>query len=300
MMVFKSFSLIKRAYFHSGSLLSLALESTWVSLSLSILQTNYPYYNKIIIIKLRKKMYITLRKICIWVFFYYLFLFSKIFMSKYNIYILKKIVNESYEIRMEKKCRKVKKREKDRGPGRYVTIFPLFFSYFFPIFPFLLLLLLFLLLHFFIAQLRLGHDWEWCRVKKYYKRGLEKKTGPKRRRFGLFLLKLKRAKTMSFWTRKVKKIKLGLSPAFKKSAESCTTQLSRIRLEADCDESDTKYLDSAWIGWTRMSRSIFRVNPVNSGKKFNRFSAKSPTTNLDFSEKSDIPLQKKTYETYEN
>ena len=75
---------------------------------------------------------------------------------------------------------------------------------------------------------------------------------------------------------------------------------SRIRLEVDRDESDTRYLDSAWIGWTRMSRSIFRVNSVNSGKKFNRFSAKSPTTNLDFSEKSEIPLQKKTYETYEN
>ena len=49
-----------------------------------------------------------------------------------------------------------------------------------------------------------------------------------------------------------------------------------------------------------MSRLIFRVNSVNSGKKFNRFSAKSPTTSLDFSEKSEIPLQKKTYETYES
>ena len=74
---------------------------------------------------------------------------------------------------------------------------------------------------------------------------------------------------------------------------------SRILLEVDRDESDTRYLDSAWIGWTRMSRPIFRVNSVNSGKKFNRYSAKSPTTNLDFSEKSEIPLQKKTYETYE-
>ena len=88
--------------------------------------------------------------------------------------------------------------------------------------------------------------------------------------------------------------------AFKKSAEFGTTRPSRILLEADRDEFDTRYLDSAWIGWTWMSRLIFRVNSVNSGKKFNRFSAKSPTTSLDFSEKSEIPLQKKTYETYEN
>ena len=33
--------------------------------------------------------------------------------------------------------------------------------------------------------------------------------------------------------------------AFKKSTESDMTQPSRIRLEADCDESDTRYLDSA-------------------------------------------------------
>ena len=42
----------------------------------------------------------------------------------------KKNFNESNEIRMEKKCRKMKKKENFRGFGRYVTIFPLFFSYF--------------------------------------------------------------------------------------------------------------------------------------------------------------------------
>ena len=34
-------------------------------------------------------------------------------------------------------------------------------------------------------------------------------------------------------------------PVFKKSAESGTTRPSRIRLEVDRDESDTRYLDSA-------------------------------------------------------
>ena len=88
--------------------------------------------------------------------------------------------------------------------------------------------------------------------------------------------------------------------AFKKSAEFGTTRPGHIHLEADRDESNTRYLDLVWIGWTRMSRPIFRVNSVNLGKKFNRFSAKSPTTSLHFSEKLEIPLQKKTYETYEN
>ena len=55
--------------------------------------------------------------------------------------------------------------------------------------------------------------------------------------------------------------------AFKKSVESGMTRPSRIRLEVDRDEFDTRYLDSTWIGWTRMSRPIFRVNSVNSGKK---------------------------------
>ena len=95
-----------------------------------------------------------------------------------------------------------------------------------------------LLLHFSTTQLRLGHDWEWCRVQNTRKKGLEGKTGPKRRRFGLFFLFLKeqapkrrrfgpfflkkgtsskttsfwpvsfiikRAKTMLFWTQKIKK-----------------------------------------------------------------------------------------------
>ena len=61
-------------------------------------------------------------------------------MSKIQYLYLKKIANESYETRMEKKCRKVKKKERYRGPGRYVTIFP----------PFLCLI------HFSTARLRLG------------------------------------------------------------------------------------------------------------------------------------------------
>ena len=40
------------------------------------------------------------------VFFICLFLFSKIFMSKYNIYFKKKNANESYETRTEKNAKK--------------------------------------------------------------------------------------------------------------------------------------------------------------------------------------------------
>ena len=102
-------------------------------------------------------------------FFVCLFLFSKIFMSKYNIYIyifLK--ANESYETRMEKKCRKVKKKERYRGPGRYVTIFP----------PFLCLI------HFSTARLRLGHDLGVVLGLKIPKKMVRREN---------------RAKTASFW-----------------------------------------------------------------------------------------------------
>ena len=51
-------------------------------------------------------MHITLTKNMHMSFFVCLFLFSKIFMSKYNIYILKKNANESYEIRMAKNAEK--------------------------------------------------------------------------------------------------------------------------------------------------------------------------------------------------
>ena len=68
----------------------------------------------------------------------------------------------------------------------------------------------------------------------------------------------------------------GWTPAFKKSAESSTTRPSRFRLEADRDKSDTRYLDSAWIGWTWMSWAIFRVNSVNSGKKIQQILCKKP------------------------
>ena len=57
------------------------------------------------------------------------------------------------------------------------------------------------------------------------------------------------------------------TPGFKKSAESSTTRPSRVHLEADRDESATRYLDSAWIGWTRMSLPIFRVNSIKLRKK---------------------------------
>ena len=52
------------------------------------------------------------------VFFISLFLFSKIFMSKYNIYFLKKIVNECYETRTEKK--NAKKIKNTKVPEMYV------------------------------------------------------------------------------------------------------------------------------------------------------------------------------------
>ena len=140
------------------------------------------------------------------------FLFIYFYLVKFScqntifIYFLKKNCQWELWDKNGKKCRKVKKREKYRGLGRYMTIFSLFFPP--PIFPLLLLL------HFSTARLRLGHDWKWCRVEKYQKRGLERKIGPKRhrfglyffffkgtgsKRFGLFLLKLKRAKTMLFW-----------------------------------------------------------------------------------------------------
>ena len=71
------------------------------------------------------------------VFFISLFLFSKIFMSKYNIYFLKKIVNECYETRTEKKNAKKIKIPKSQ---KCMSIFP----------PLLRLL------RFFTAQQRLG------------------------------------------------------------------------------------------------------------------------------------------------
>ena len=80
-------------------------------------------------------------------------------------------------------------------------LFSLYFSPIFPLFFLLLLLLLLLLLvllHFSTARLKLGHDWEWCRVEKYQKRGLERKTGPKQCHFGLFFKKGIGSKT-TFW-----------------------------------------------------------------------------------------------------
>ena len=90
-------------------------------------------------------MHITLTKnMHMKVFFVCLFLFSKIYL-----YFKKKCQWELWD-KNGKKCKKVKKREKYRGLGRYMTIFPLFF---FPIFP-----PLSRLLHFSTAQLRLRQD----------------------------------------------------------------------------------------------------------------------------------------------
>ena len=65
-------------------------------------------------------------------------------------------------------------------------------DYFSSIFPHLLLLLL----HFSTARLRLGHDWEWCRVQKYQKKGAGREN---------------RAKMALFWTQKIKKKKIRAS-----------------------------------------------------------------------------------------
>ena len=77
-------------------------------------------------------MHITLRKICIWVFFVYLFYLVK-FSCQNTIFIYFFKKNCQWELwdKNGKKCRKVKKREKYRGPGRYMTIFSLFFPPYF-------------------------------------------------------------------------------------------------------------------------------------------------------------------------
>ena len=72
-------------------------------------------------------MYITLtKKYAHESVFICLFLFSKIFMSKYNFFYLN--VDESYETRTEKNAKKVKKKEKYQGPGKVHLFFLYCFS----------------------------------------------------------------------------------------------------------------------------------------------------------------------------
>ena len=116
------------------------------------------YYNKIIIIKLRKKLkktyaYHIHKKYAHECFFVYLFLSSKFFMSKYNIYILKKCQWELWD-KNGKNCRKVKKREKYWGLGKACDYFSSFGS--------------------------------GVGLKNTIKKGLEGKTRPKWCHFGLF------------------------------------------------------------------------------------------------------------------
>ena len=54
--VFKSFSLCNRTYLRSGAFLSLPLKSTWVSLSLSILQISQQIIYTIAIAKKKKQI----------------------------------------------------------------------------------------------------------------------------------------------------------------------------------------------------------------------------------------------------
>ena len=84
----------------------------------------------------------------------------------------------------------------------YVTIFPLFFSYFSSSSSSSSLL------H---CTVGLEHDWDWCRVQKYHKKGVGRESRAKMTSFWPIPFKIKRAKTMSFWTQKIKNKNLGFS-----------------------------------------------------------------------------------------
>ena len=142
--------------------------------------------------------------------FVYLFLFSKIFMSKYNIYIFfLKCLWELWD-KNGKKCRKVKKKEKYRDPGKV-------YDYFCSIFPPLLRLL-----HFLTTRLRLGQDLgvvsSWKQSEKGVVKGKNDQNGIILASFFFFFkgtsskttsfwhdpFKIKMAKTPSFWSQKIK------------------------------------------------------------------------------------------------